>query len=115
MVRGWWIAILTLCATACSSGWDCTSRPEPRRKNTVEETKLLLAAENHVNATRGWPRDAYFVEIKQPHANVANVWVIHKEAARSACETATEGNDGKSFAIEMNAATAAVIRELGFQ
>ncbi len=104
---------LSLVLFACSPG--LPTQGQSPVTMTADDAKAVQVVEGYVGETHKWPRDSYRVELNRRDGDMLTFWVIHKddEAARKGANVA--GGGGKSFAVDVDAKSLRVIRELGFQ
>ena len=80
---------------------------------TAHDAKAVQVVEDYVGETRKWPKDSYRVELKRRDGDVLDVSVLYKDD--DARKGIYVGGGGKSFAVDVDAKSLRVIRELGFQ
>lgn len=77
---------------------------------TPEDAKVLMAVQRYVDATKGWPRSDYRIEINRREGDVIIACVIHKDD-----EVTPIPGGGRSFEVHLDVTRMEVVKELGFQ
>jgi hypothetical protein len=82
---------------------------------TADDAKAVQVVEGYVGETRNWPKDSYHVELNRTDGDMLSFWVIHKDDETARKGANVLGGGGKSFAVDVDAKSLRVIRELAFQ
>jgi hypothetical protein len=82
---------------------------------TADDAKAVQMVEGYVDETHKWPKDNYRVELNRRDGDMLTFWVIHKDDATARKGSNVAGGGGESFAVDVDAKSLRVVRELRFQ